>query len=91
MGDWLVVQFIYLIARFWVGDRWRYHLACGVLLVGVLVEIIKFFSAGLIPQTFIAEITIGSVFDPLDIIAFVIGLATVLVVEQAPSKPKFNR
>jgi hypothetical protein len=85
-GDWLVVQFIYLIARFWIADRWRYHLAAAVLLLGVLVEVIQLLSAGLIPRTFVAEVTIGSTFDPLDIIAFALGLITVLVAEQIPSK-----
>jgi hypothetical protein len=82
MGDWLIVQTIYLIARFWVGDRWRYYLAGGVLLLGVFVEIIKFLSAGSIPHTFVAEMTIGSTFDPSNIIAYVLGVATVLIVER---------
>src|SRR5450432_1392293 len=88
MGDWLVVQFIYLVGRFWIGDRWRYPLAAGVLLLGVLVEVIKFTAAGLIPHTFFAEMTIGSTFDPLDMIAFALGLVTVLLIERALSKPK---
>src|SRR5579862_2347897 len=93
MGDWLVVQCIYMIGRFWVKDRWRYHLAVGILLLGVLVEIIKFFASGSIPQTFLAEMTIGSIFDPLDIIAFALGLITVLILEkllsarEAPPSP----
>ena len=86
-GDWLVVQFIFLIARFWVGFRWRYYLAGGVLLLSVLVEVVKYFSAGSIPHTFFAEITIGSVFDPLDMIAFVLGIVTVLVVDQVQARP----
>ncbi len=87
MGDWLVVQFIYLVARFWVGFRWRYYLAGAVLLLSVLVEVVKFFATGSIPHTFFAEITIGSVFDPLDMIAFVLGIVTVLVVDQVQAKP----
>src|SRR5260221_11668866 len=79
MGDWLVVQFIYLIARFWISYRWRYYLAGGILLLGVLVEVIQLVGTELIPQSFMAEITIGSTFDPIDIVAYVLGLATVLV------------
>ncbi len=88
MGDWLVVQFIYLIGRFWITDRWRFYWAGAVLLLGVLVEIVKFFAAGSIPSTFFAEITIGSVFDPLDMIAFALGVVTVLAVEQVQIRSK---
>jgi hypothetical protein len=91
VGDWLVVQVMYLIGRFWIGDRWRYHWAGGVFLLGVLVEVIKLFTAELIPHTFFAEITIGSTFDPLDLIAFMLGLITVLVIEQVLSKRLFDR
>jgi len=86
MGDWLVVQFMYLIARFRVSMRWRFHLAFGILLTSVVVEMVKYLAAGSIPHTFFAEITLGSVFDPLDMIAFVLGLLTVLVVEQMLSR-----
>jgi len=88
MGDWLVVQFMYLVAGFFISFRWRYYLAGSILLVGILVEIIKFFASGSIPHTFFAEMTLGSTFDPLDIIAFVLGLATVMVVEQVLTKSK---
>mgnify|MGYP000016914177 CR=1 FL=1 len=90
VGDWLVIQCMYLVARFWVSDRWRYYLAGAVFLSGVLVEVIKFFAAGSIPHTFIAEMTLGSIFDPLDLIAFALGVATVLIIEQAQSKPKLG-
>ncbi len=53
-----------------------------MLLIGGLVEVIKFFAAGSIPRTFFAEMTLGSTFDPLDMIAFGLGLATVLLVER---------
>ena len=88
VGDFLVVQFIYMIARFWVTDRRRVHLIVAILLLCVAVEIVKFFTAGTIPQTFFAEMTIGSTFDPLDMIAFVLGLMTVLLLEKALSRRK---
>ncbi len=91
IGDWLVVQFIYLVARFWVRDRWRYHLAVGVFLLGVVVEMVKFFASGSIPPTFFAEITIGSIFDPLDLIAFAAGVVTVLVIERATIRTSIPR
>jgi hypothetical protein len=89
-GDWLIVQFIYLIARFWVGYRWRYRLAVSIFLLGILVEFIQFFGAGLIPRTFVMEVTIGSTFDPLDIVAYILGLATVLAVEHISSMPNVD-
>jgi hypothetical protein len=88
IGDWLVVQFIYLVARFWVSDRHRYVLAGGILLLCVGVEVVKFFTSGSIPRTFFAEITLGSTFDPLDMIAFILGLVTVLLVERFLSARK---
>jgi hypothetical protein len=81
MGDWLVVQFIYLIARFWIGFRWRYRLGVAVLLFSLLVEIIQYFAAASIPQNVAADLTVGRTFDPLDIAAYVLGVATVLMVE----------
>ena len=88
MGDFLVVQFIYLVARFWISPRWRYYLAGAVFLLGVLVEVIQFFGTDLIPRSFAAEITIGSTFDPLDIAAYALGLVIILVVENLLSGPK---
>jgi hypothetical protein len=81
MGDWLIVQFIYLVARFWISFRYRYALAIAVLLFALLVEVFQYLAAGSMPHTFAMEITFGSTFDPLDIAAYVAGLATVLLVE----------
>ncbi len=81
MGDWLVVQFIYLIARFWVRYRWRYHLAIVVLLFSIVIEIIQYFAAGLIPSTVATDLTVGRTFDPLDIAVYMLGIITVVVVE----------
>lgn len=82
MGDWLVVQLMYLIARFWIGYRWRYLLAIAIFISTLVVELVKFLAAGSIPRTFFAEITIGSTFDPLDMIAFSLGLLTVVLTER---------
>src|SRR5215213_8520621 len=67
MGDWLIVQAIYLVGRLWIGFPRRYILGGAVLLLGVLTEIIQFVSGRSIAQTFLMEVTIGSTFDPLDI------------------------
>jgi hypothetical protein len=82
MGDWLVVQFIYVIARLWISYRWRYPLAFAILLLSILVEIIQLLSVGSIPRTFAAEVTIGSTFDLGDIAAYALGLLTVLLTER---------
>jgi len=82
-GDWLIVQFIYMIGRLWIGFRWRYRLAACVMLAGVLAEVVQLVGAGVIPHTFAAEVTIGSTFDVVDILAYALGLATVLTVDQA--------
>jgi hypothetical protein len=81
MGDWLIVQAIYLVGRLWIGFPRRYLLAGAVLLLGIATEIVQFVSRGGIPQTFLMEVTIGSTFDPLDIAAYALGLVTVLLVD----------
>ncbi len=81
-GDWLVVQFIYLMARFWIGHRWRYPLAAAIFVFAFGVEIIQLLAASTIPRTFAAEVTVGSTFDPVDMIAYALGLLTVLVTER---------
>lgn len=88
MGDWLVVQFIYLIARFWVGYRWRYRLAVAVLLLALLVEVIQYFASASIPQNVAADLTVGRTFDPLDLIAYALGIMTVLLVEHVWKSPQ---
>ena len=87
MGDWLVVQFIYLIARFWIGYRWRYRLAVAVLVLSLLVEVIQYFAAGSIPQNVAADLTVGRTFDPLDLVAYALGIMTVLLVEHIWKSP----
>ena len=82
MGDWLIVQFIYGIARLWISSRWRYPLAVAVLLFSLVVELLQGLAAGSIPHTLAAELTIGSTFDPLDVAAYTLGVATALFTER---------
>ena len=84
ISDWLIVQLIYLVARFWVPDRRRYQLAAAIFVLGVVVELIQ--AVVIIPQNLVAELTIGSTFDLLDILAYAVGLLTVLLLERALSK-----
>jgi hypothetical protein len=86
MGDWLIVQFIYLIARFWIGYRWHYQLAVAVLLFSFAVEAIQYFAAGIIPSGVAADLTVGHTFDPVDIATYVLGIITVLLVEHFLSR-----
>jgi hypothetical protein len=85
VSDWLIVQLIYLVARFWVPDRRRYQLAAAIFLLGVVVELIQ--ALVTLPQNLVAELTIGSTFDLLDILAYALGVITVLLIERAISKP----
>lgn len=89
-GDWLIVQAIYLVGRLWIGFPRRYALAGAVFLLGLLTEIIQFLSNGGIPQTFLMEVTIGSTFDPLDLIAYGIGLVTVLLADHIAGQPSLS-
>jgi hypothetical protein len=79
-GDWLIVQLIYVITRFWIGYRWRYQLALGIWLFALLVEIVQL--VGSIPRNLATELTIGSTFDPWDMLAYALGLVTVLLTER---------
>src|SRR5258708_24464477 len=81
MGDWLIVQFIYIIARLWIGYRWRYQLAVCVFLFALFVEVVQLLTAGSIPHTFSAEVTVCSTFYPGDIVAYPLGLVTVFLSE----------
>jgi hypothetical protein len=80
-GDWLIVQFIYVIARFWISYRWRYRLAIGIMVFALATEIVQFIGTGIIPRNFAMEVTIGSTFDPGDLLAYVLGLITVLMID----------
>ena len=82
MGDWLIVQLIYVMARLWISFRWRYLLTIAIVLFALVVEVLQWLAAGSIPQTLAAELTIGSTFDPLDAVAYGLGMATVLFTER---------
>jgi hypothetical protein len=81
-GDWLIVQVIYLVARFWVQVRWRLHLAAVVFIFAVGVEIFQLVFAGAIPRNVATELTVGSTFDLGDIVAYGLGLIMVLVLDR---------
>jgi hypothetical protein len=81
-GDWVIVQVIYLIARFWVPVRWRFQLAVVVFLFAVGVEIFQFVFAGSIPRNVATELTVGSTFDLGDIGAYMLGLIVVVLVDR---------
>ncbi len=87
-GDWLVVQALYLVGRLVIGFRWRFHLAAAVFALGLLAEAIQFFSGASISRSLLAELTIGSTFDAGDLIAYGLGLMTVLLIEQRYMRPK---
>jgi hypothetical protein len=81
-GDWLIVQIIYLLARFRVHIRYRLKLAVAVLIFAVGVEIFQFVFAGSIPRNLATELTVGSTFDLGDIGAYALGLIVVVLVDR---------
>jgi len=85
-GDWLIVQVIYLVARFRVQVRYRFYLAVAVFIFAVGVEIFQFVFAGSIPNNLAADLTVGRTFDPGDIVAYGLGLVVVVLVDRPVSK-----
>lgn len=85
-GDWLIVQVIYLVARFVVQIRWRLHLAVAVFIFAVGVEIFQFVFAGVIPSNLAADLTVGRTFDPGDIVAYFSGMVVVVLMDRSQDK-----
>jgi hypothetical protein len=81
-GDWLIVQVIYLVARFWVPVRWRLRLAVAVFIFAVGVEIFQFVFAGTIPSNLATDLTVGRTFDPADIVAYLLGVVVVVLLDR---------
>jgi hypothetical protein len=81
VGDWLIVQLIYVLLRLWIAFNYRYRLAGVVMIIAFVVELVQYATAGMIPRTTVTELTIGSTFDPGDLVAYTFGLATVLLID----------
>lgn len=84
VGDYLVVIFIYCAVRTFVNaSTWK--IAVAVLLFSYTIEVLQFFRIvdrlGLTGNT-IAKIVIGYGFEWWDMLAYTLGIATVLLIER---------
>jgi hypothetical protein len=83
-GDYLVVIFIYCVVR----SCWQSNVlpvAIGVLIFACFVEMMQYFNAvqllGL-QHSRVARIVIGTQFEWSDIIAYILGILTVVLIEK---------
>ena len=89
-GDYLVVILIYCAVRTFVKAS-PVKVAMGVLLFSYLIEVLQYFNIvdrlGLADNV-IAKTVIGYGFAWWDILAYTLGIATVLIVEHFRTRPK---
>jgi hypothetical protein len=85
-GDYLVVILIYCSVRSFIKGS-TLKIAIGVLLFSYLIETLQYFSIvdklGL-TKNIVAKTVIGYGFEWWDILAYTLGIATVLVIEKTP-------
>lgn len=87
-GDYLVVILIYCIIKTF-SDSPPYSTAVGVLLFSYLVEALQYFKLIYIlgwEKSPAARILIGSSFAWLDIVAYTLGILTVILIERVVNK-----
>jgi hypothetical protein len=84
VGDYLVVILLYCLARSFVNLP-VVPLAIGVLLFAYTIEILQYFNLvdrlGL-RHSRLAVIVIGSSFEWIDLVAYTLGVATVIAIEK---------
>ena len=83
LGDVLVVGWLYLLVRSFITTKYTTVAHC-VLLFSCVIEIAQFFNLVTVlglEHIKAARIIIGSTFDWLDIIAYIIGWASILLIE----------
>ena len=84
VGDVLVVVLINAFVKTFIDAR-PIKVATGVLIFAVIVEISQYFNMAValgIEDYKLARIVFGSTFDLLDILAYLIGFGSILIVEQ---------
>ena len=90
IGDYLVVMLIYCAVKAVVPGSVK-KVALGVLLFACLIEALQYLNLvhrlGL-QENKLARIVLGSSFEWMDILTYVLGIATVLVLEQLCSRGK---
>ena len=88
VGDYLVVMLMYCAARS-IADTDITYTAIGVLLFSYLIEIMQYFR---IVEIFglekykVARIVIGTSFEWIDLVAYTLGIITVLIIERGTQK-----
>lgn len=90
LGDVLVVCWLYLVAKSVVNLRCTV-LAHGVLLFALAIEVGQFYNLVAVlglEDYKVARIVIGSTFDWLDILAYVLGWLSIIVLERYRHKLK---
>lgn len=87
VGDILVIICIYLLLRTIIPEKVKY-LSLYVLILAILVEIMQYFNFTdmLTAQNKILKIALGSTFDIKDIICYVIGYITIVLIERRELK-----
>jgi hypothetical protein len=92
-GDFLVVILLYCAVRS-VLKAAPLYVAIGVLLFSYCIELLQYFSIvdrlGLSGNV-IAKTVIGYGFEWLDLVAYTLGIITVLLLERLSSSTSFNR
>ena len=90
-GDFLVVILLYCFVKSFVKAP-PLPVACGVLLFSFCIEALQYFQflSWLGWQDYkLARIVLGSSFSPVDLLAYVLGTAMVLLIERITSKQKW--
>ena len=80
VGDVLVVMFIYSSVRTVMRVK-PVPLGAAVFALALRVELFQWISPGSKNQSLVAEATIGSTFDPLDVVAYAIGVVAIVVLD----------
>jgi hypothetical protein len=81
IGDIVVIGFLYLLGRGLTNLGWR-TIAVATFLLGALIEISQLvLSHSGIHLTGLSRVVFGSTFDPLDLLAYAIGAAAIVLID----------
>jgi hypothetical protein len=91
-GDILIVIFIYSSVKVILKDRSPFQIAAGVFSFALFVEFIQYTGIPMRfnPGSMITVLTLGSTYDPLDILAYAIGIVVIYVIDKLLIHPLGN-